>query len=243
MANSYFQFKQFRINQEGVGMKVSTDACIQGALAAYNWQTDEPKLVLDIGTGTGLLTLILAQKMSTSKIIALEIDENALKKASENFKNSIWSQQITLKPESLQFYKHNEQQFDNIICNPPFFHKQLNSPSLQRNIARHDEELSKEDIAEKVTKLLKKDGEFCIIYPVSEWEGWEKISLKYGLYQKEVIEIKPTSRKQANRIVGFYGIQKEDNPKKRSLIIYEDQAPNYSEASRNLLIDYYLNID
>ncbi|HTO15020.1 MAG TPA: methyltransferase [Edaphocola sp.] len=243
MANSYFQFKQFRIHQEDVGMKVSTDACIQGALAADKWQTEEKKLVLDIGTGTGLLTLILAQKMSSSEFIALEIDENAIKKATENFKNSNWSPQITLKPNSLQTYQPIEQQFDNIICNPPFFHKHLNSHSLQRNIARHDEELSKEHIAEKVTKLLKQNGSFCILYPASEWEAWEKISLKYGLYPKEIIEIQPTIQKQANRIVGFYGLQKENNPKKRRLIIYEEEAPNYTEASKNLLIDYYLNIE
>ncbi len=242
MANSYFNFKQFSICQEGVGMKVSTDACIQGALAARHWQDIQPKSILDIGTGTGLLSLMLAQSLPNSLITSIEIDEVAFEKAKENFSKSKWNKNITAIQQALQDYQCPIVGFDYIICNPPFFHNHLQAPLQQRNWARHDHVLSKDVLASKVKQLLSPNGQCCMLYPQSEWEAWEKTCIHHDLYPFRIFEIKPNCNKQPNRIVGFYANAPCLNTEVNQLEIYEDSTQNYTLRFKNLLKDYYLNL-
>jgi tRNA1Val (adenine37-N6)-methyltransferase len=148
MANSYFDFKQFRIEQGNCGMKVSTDACIQGA-----W-TPVPHgacRILDAGAGTGLLSLMLAQRAPEVMIDALEIDEAAAIQAGENISASAFADRIHIHHQDVRSFQP-EDQYDLIICNPPFFINSLNSPEAARNLARHNHTLQQKDLLDLFDK-------------------------------------------------------------------------------------------
>ncbi|MFN3315853.1 MAG: tRNA1(Val) (adenine(37)-N6)-methyltransferase, partial [Raineya sp.] len=133
--NTYFQFKYFRVNQRRAAMKVSTEACILGGYC----QKENPKNILDIGTGTGLLALMLNQKYPQADITGIEIDENAFLEAQENIKDNL-AEKIQLRHQSVQdFVRYNNQKFELIVCNPPFYEKHLLSENEHRNIALHQE--------------------------------------------------------------------------------------------------------
>src|SRR5690606_18436131 len=154
--------------------------CIQGALAAHQWAGAPIKNILDIGTGTGLLSLMLAQKLTGAAITAIEIEPSATEQAMENFGLSPWIQRLSVQQKALQTFEPG-QTFDAIICNPPFFHKHLNSAMEPRNKARHDETLSKADLAGHVTQLLNDSGMFCVLYPNTEWQSWVANAADAGL--------------------------------------------------------------
>ncbi|MFT5773225.1 MAG: tRNA1Val (adenine37-N6)-methyltransferase, partial [Algoriphagus sp.] len=116
MGNSWFQFQQFRINQDRCAMKISTDAVLLGALA----EADEPKHILDIGTGTGVIALMLAQRFSEAKIVAVELDEQAAMQAGENFEHSRFSEQLSISHAAIQDFSVSNK-FDLIVSNPPYF--------------------------------------------------------------------------------------------------------------------------
>ncbi|MGN6568280.1 MAG: tRNA1(Val) (adenine(37)-N6)-methyltransferase, partial [Flavipsychrobacter sp.] len=142
MSNQYFQFKQFRIEQDKCAMKVSTDACIQGAWTPIH---DHVRHVLDIGTGTGLLSLMLAQRDPRMHIDAVELDEQAATQAKENIVSSPFSERIDIIHGDAKEYQAN-QQYDLIICNPPFFQNSLLGDNSKRNTARHTLSFSYEDL-------------------------------------------------------------------------------------------------
>ncbi|MEP7128610.1 MAG: methyltransferase, partial [Chitinophagales bacterium] len=136
MSNTYFQFKQFRIDQDQSAMKVATDACILGAA------TPAPAdgAILDIGTGTGLLSLMIAQKCS-GRIDAVELDEGSFHQATSNVQNSLWKDRINVIHSDVRTF-HPNKKYDLIICNPPFFENHFKSPFLQKNKAKHAVQLS-----------------------------------------------------------------------------------------------------
>ena len=140
MANQYFQFKEFIIQQDACGMKVTTDGCLFGAWAASLIQSINPQQILDIGTGTGLLSLMLAQQ-TTATIDAVEIDEAAAVQANQNVASSKWKKQITIHQTNILNYSKNIQ-YDFIVTNPPFFVNDLRSNDAKRNLAMHSSHLS-----------------------------------------------------------------------------------------------------
>lgn len=229
------------VHQGKTAMKVSTDACIQGALAAKLWSSDTPKNILDIGTGTGLLSLMLAQKLPDATISAIEIESAALEQARDNFNLSIWKDQLNITCSSLQEF-NAPGEFDAIICNPPFFHKHLNSAAQQRNLARHDEQLSKEDLAGNVERLLKNGGTFCVLYPNSEWSAWINVAKASGLNLDNEIAIRPNANKSVNRMVGFFNKQVPDTVQQTQFTIYEDAGKRYTKEFIKLMQDYYLHL-
>lgn len=222
-------------------MKVSTDACIQGAWAAKLWRSEALMDILDIGTGTGLLSLMLAQKLSDATISAIEIESAAQEQAQENFELSVWNNRMKVTQCSLQEFEPSKT-FDAIICNPPFFHKHLNSAAQQRNLARHDEQLSKEALASNVARLLRADGLFCVLYPASEWSAWLTVAELNGLYLSHEIAIMPYANKSVNRMVGFFKKQQSDSNQQTQFTIYEDAGKNYTKAFVELMQDYYLHL-
>src|SRR6218665_3507359 len=151
-------------------MKVSTDACIQGARAAA-WPLPEPARILDIGTGTGLLSLMLVQRYPGSHIDAVELNPDAFMQAERNFRISPWHTNLHANQGSLQDYARRDSpdRYGFIICNPPFFHNHLQAQQQARNDARHSIALSKEELAETVSFLLREQGVFCVMYPQTEW--------------------------------------------------------------------------
>lgn len=163
MPNNYFQFKQFIVHQDKCSMKVSTDACLLGA-----WSTlaSTANSILDIGTGTGVLSLMLAQKNNFAKINAVEIEHDAFLQASENFNNSIFRNQITCYHQSIQdFAKTTDKKYDVIISNPPYFEGDLQTHNTKDNLAKHSAALSLEELINCINELLSENGVAYLILP------------------------------------------------------------------------------
>lgn len=241
MANNWFQFKEFKIQQDKCGMKVSTDACIQGANAAdFLLQKPELKSVLDIGTGTGLLSLFLVQKRNDLIIDALEIEQNSFEQAQENFKDSRWNSQLTVHHCAVQNWrKENISKYDFIICNPPFFQNHLQSEQEERNTARHNVSLSSEDLIHQVIFHLKDTGIFCLLFPKTGWDQFADLAERNGLYINKLIFIQPKPHLEYNRIIAFFTKTKSAEINRGTFTIYQMEK-EYTEEFKELLKDYYL---
>ncbi|MCP9768742.1 methyltransferase domain-containing protein [Lacihabitans sp. LS3-19] len=230
-----FKFKKFSIFQENTPMKVCTDSCLFGALIdAKNHQK-----ILDIGTGTGLLTLMLAQKSEFLNLTAVEIDENAVKDASLNIANSPFSKQIKIANKSIQeFTKASKEKFDLIVSNPPFFQNNLKSPKEEINLAHHNSSLSFEDLALSLHNLISEDGKIWILLPPFEMNGFLKICTKYQLFLNKKYGVKHDETKPIFREIIELSRQENLNPAYSEINIYENKQ--YSPIFVKLLKDYYL---
>jgi tRNA1Val (adenine37-N6)-methyltransferase len=194
MPNDYFQFKQFTIHQDKCAMKVCTDACLFGTWIAHSPQLTAHN-ILDIGTGTGLLSLILAQNFSNAIIDAVEIDEAAAQQAKENFEASPWKERLTVYTGSIQYVNLTTNHFyDIIISNPPFYENDLKSDNEKRNLALHSAELSLEELVTAVDKFLKDDGSLFILLPYHRTKYFEESATEQNLFIKEKILIKQTPK-------------------------------------------------
>ncbi|MEA3451540.1 MAG: methyltransferase, partial [Bacteroidota bacterium] len=148
---SEFKFKQFTIKQDKTAMKVSTDSVLLGAWFDFN----HPKKILDVGTGTGLLAIMAAQKFPNSKITAVEIDNEAFIEAEENIKNCRWNKIIEVfQVDFIDFSKKEQTKYDLIVSNPPYFENQLRSTDIKKRIARHTDTLTFADLIKSVEKLM-----------------------------------------------------------------------------------------
>ena len=163
--NTFFQFKQFRIDQGQTAMKVTTEGCLFGAWVAS--QVQNAKSVLDIGSGTGLLSLMLAQKLQDAQIHGVELNEDAAPQADQNFKESPWGERLFIHQQKIQEFQ-DTQKFDLIISNPPFFKQSLNSPDANVNLARHDDSMSQQDLIKAIKLNLNQEGLAFILYPERE---------------------------------------------------------------------------
>ena len=234
MSNSYFQFKKFKIEQGNCAMKVGTDGVLLGAWAfIYN-----PKQILDIGTGTGLIALMLAQKFETAKITALEIDTLASNQASQNFKASNWYNRLTRINKSLQSFE-TLVKFDLIVSNPPYFNNSEKNPDKQKQTARHTDTLSYYELIEKAFFLLSKTGAFCVILPYSSKDEFIKMCKINKLFLAKELAIKPTPSKEYKRVLLEFSKTKAlaDN---QELIIEEFGRHQYSEKYIQLTKEFYL---
>lgn len=241
MPNAYFDFKQFRVAQDRCAMKVSTDACIQGAWLADVFRQKYPASILDIGAGTGLLSLMLAQALPQSRITAIEINEDACTQAAENVRNSPWSERVSVIQTALQDFRP-QATFDTIICNPPFFHNHLESQDQNRRLARHSHTLTKEVLAGSILRCLSQEGEAGILYPTTEWLAWADIAQQQGLYVQQQLLIRPHEGKAPNRVVGIMGHRPVTDIATTELCIYEKGSRAYTPAFERLLSPYYLHL-
>jgi tRNA1Val (adenine37-N6)-methyltransferase len=223
-----------RIEQNQCAMKVSTDACIQGAWTPI---PSKGKTVLDIGTGTGLLSLMLAQRSNNLKIDALEIDSSAAKQAQENVVNSKFFNQISVIECDAKTWQ-NDFQYDLIICNPPFFSKSLKGNNQSRNTARHNDDFNFDDLLEVISVNLKSDGTASILLPVSETLRWEKAMRKTNLKQSGKLLIKPFAHQEPNRAIILLS-NKEENSSMEELVIYKEEKL-YTKEFIDLLSPFYL---
>jgi tRNA1Val (adenine37-N6)-methyltransferase len=234
VANSYFQFKQFRINQDKTAMKVCTDSCVLGAWA----EVDTAKRILDIGTGTGLLTLMAAQR-SEAEITAVEINGQAALQAAENFTESPWKNRILLSQKSLQeFGKSKPEPFDVIICNPPFFQASLKSPDQARTIAKHTQELPFEDLLAFVNQFLTPEGTFYLLLPPAEAEIFRKLAVASALLPFSVLQIYTQPNGKHLRTIYAYAFQEE--PLKSENLVIRNTDQTYTTQFAELLKEYYL---
>ncbi|MGP1590822.1 MAG: tRNA1(Val) (adenine(37)-N6)-methyltransferase [Prevotella sp.] len=198
MANSVFTFKQFKIEQSGCAMKVGTDGVLLGAWAKGG------ERILDIGTGSGLIALMMAQRCSLAQIVALDIDEGAYKQAVRNVEDSVFSDRISVVYASLQDYcKANKTElkgsFDAIVSNPPFFVNSLKSKGDSRTMARHTDRLSFAELLRWVAFLLREQGSFSCIIPSEVVNDFLSESYICGLSLMHHVAIKTVENKNAKR--------------------------------------------
>ena len=235
MANNYFQFKQFKIEQDKTAMKVCTDSCIFGALI----KPQQFKKIVDIGTGTGLLALMIAQRTEAS-IDAVEIDEEAAKQALENVQNSPWPEKIKVHVQSIQdFAISSDGKYDLIISNPPFYNNYLKSEDEKINTAHHSTSLSMEDLLESVAKLLLPGGLFMVLLPPFEAELLREEAIDYNLYTSSIVKIKDTENAKVLREITVFSYDLT-LPSVADFIIKKENQ--YTEEFVALLKDYYLHL-
>lgn len=232
MANTYFTFKQFTIQQDQTAMKVTTDACILGAYT----DVKETKNILDIGTGTGLLSLMLAQR-SDASINAIEINEDAYNQAVSNINDSIFKDKITVHNSLIQNFII-ENNYDLIISNPPFFKNHLKAETVARNNSIHTDTLSFEDLLTSVLRLLSPNGTFVVLLPPYESVIFEEISKGKGLYAQKKLTIKHRKESKILRIITTFGRIKKEIINEELIIKNPDES--YTPDFQNLLKDYYL---
>jgi tRNA1Val (adenine37-N6)-methyltransferase len=236
MPNPYFQFKQFRVSQDQCAMKVCTDSCVLGAYANVSQATQ----ILDIGTGTGLLALMLAQR-TDAPIDAVEIDEVAARQAAENVARSPWPAQITVIQNSiLEFAKSTSTRYDCIVCNPPFFSNHLKRKEAAQNVAMHGDSLQLPDLAQVAGELLQPDGKFITLLPPYENNLLAEQCLTHGLHAVEELHLFDyIGGKQIRTITGF-AFAKDTILQTVNLYIKTAANGPYTDAFVELLKPYYL---
>lgn len=239
MPNQYFQFKEFTVNQDACAMKVCTDSCLFGAWVAGMLTQEQPSVqqILDIGTGTGLLAMMLAQQIPAT-IDAIEIDEAAAQQAAANFSATPWSSRLRVTQSSIQeFAATTDRRYDFIIINPPFFENDLESGQENRNLALHSKALKLTELIEAIQQLLSPEGHFAILLPFSRCAYFKTAAEKAGFYPSRELRVKQTTVHDFFRSILLFGRQKRD-------IVPEDLAikdgTEYTSGFRELLAPYYL---
>jgi len=216
-------------------MKVGTDGVLLGTWA----DTSGASAILDIGTGTGLVAIMLAQRANAT-IDAIDIDKGACMQASENINRCLWKDKITVYHSSLQLFTESAQTiYDLIVTNPPYFGNSLKTPDEQRNLARHNDSLSITDILKGVNKLLSPQGRFVIILPYIEAQLFIVEAAMYHLYCNKKLVVKTLPTKRPTRIIMEFG--KTRQKLVEDMLSIHDPSAEYTEEYINLTKDYYLN--
>ena len=244
MPNDYFSFKQFTIRQDKCAMKVGTDGVLLGVLAPV--LLDDNNLVsniLDIGTGTGLVAIMLAQRcLGRAAVIGVEIDSDAATQAVENASKTPWK--IDVYNNSIQGFAHEcQEKFDLIVSNPPYFINSLKAPEKNRNTARHTDELSFQDLAHCASKLLSADGKFSVIIPYSSENEFINIAEKEKLQVETIVHVIPKPGKEIKRsVITFCKCENKNvcNINVTQLLIETENRHCYSDEFKRLTADFYL---
>lgn len=219
-SNNYFAFKRFIVYHDKCGMKVGTDGVLLGAWA------NGGKRILDIGCGSGLITLMMAQRFPESEIIAIDIDEDAFQQTIENVARSEFAERISIFQTSIQRFAtqseaENNKKYDSIVCNPPFFVNSLKSPDSKRSAARHAETLPFAELFAAVEKTMTDEGEFSVIIPTDYLGVFKAEASLHGLFLSRKYSLKTTAKKAA----------------KRQLLSFSKQPPRKFDESEQTLLD------
>lgn len=229
---SVFKFKEFSVRQTASAMKIGTDAMILGSLIG----TENAMHGLDVGTGTGVLALMVAQKKRNLEILGLEIEREAYEEASYNFENSPFNAQLSAIHCDFIHFEHAP--FDLIFSNPPFFENSSKTNSLKRNLARHDDSLPLTDLFRQVERLLTQDGHFWVILPATTCDEYLPIAERLGLYPEQISSIFGKENQLTRKVVAFIKSQK---PTSFSEFIVRNTDGTYTEMYKKLTLDYHFN--
>lgn len=228
---STFQFKKFTVNQDRCAMKVGTDGVLLGAWTPIEHR---PFSVLDIGSGTGILALMLAQRSSSEQIDAIEIDEEAFEQCVENFENSPWSDRLYCYHAGLdEFMEEPEDEYDLIVSNPPFYSEDYKTESEQRDLARFQDALPFEDLIEAASLLLSESGIFSVIIPYKEESRFIGLAKEYNLFPFKITRVKGTPTTEIKRSLLAFSFAEKTNFPIDELII---------ETARHQYTDYYIDL-
>tara|TARA_B100001094_G_scaffold329320_1_gene391780 strand:+ start:640 stop:1362 length:723 start_codon:yes stop_codon:yes gene_type:complete len=234
---SPFQFKKFSITQNNAAMKIGTDGILLGAWT----KTSNYKNGLDIGTGTGVISLMLCQRIIEIQMDSIENSTGALKDAAINIKNSCWKNRINLINENFQNFIPKKK-YDLIISNPPFFSKSLRPENSERLKARHQEDLNFEDILKFSQKYLETNGSLNLILPYNQKDKVYHLSRKYGLFIIRNCLVSPKPDKKPHRILMEFSFNKIEI-QNEYLTIEENGRHQYSEDYKKLTREFYTIFD
>ena len=230
------------MHQEHTAMKVCTDACLFGAWAAADVQIQTAKNILDIGSGTGLLSLMLAQQ-STAHITAIEIEADAFQQTKANFDLSPWKERLNAIHSSIQDYASNNNQtlFDCIITNPPFYEGDLTSPDSTKNLASHSTALPWDELVKSVATLLQENGAWFVLVPTLRAYTMQKLALMNGLQLSEECLMYNDAKHLPIRAMLKFVKQKEAVIQRKKIII-KNADQSYTAEFSSYLKDYYLHL-
>lgn len=235
MKNSSFRFKQFAVQQDKCAMKISTDGVLMGAYAGQG----NPKKILDVGAGTGVISLMLAQRFPEAMITGIEIDKDASEQATENIRNSPWNNRIRILNQSFQeFCKHHQDKFDLIVSNPPYFPNHLKTEDHQRNLALHNDTLPFGELVTGIKSMMDQEATSWLILPPYQMEETNKIAEVLGLFAFEKLKVQDKPTKNSIRsIQGFSFLRKKLIINNLSI---KNEGGDYSKEYSELLKDFLI---
>lgn len=238
MANSWFKFKQFTVWQDRTAMKVGTDGVLLGAWADASGATN----ILDVGTGTGLIALMCAQRFTRAKIHAVDIDPDSVSQTGENFAQSPWPERLTTQLISFQdLVSEGKEKFDHIISNPPYFKDSLPAPDKKRTLARHHSGLHFGELIQGAASLLHPQGKLTLIAPFVALPEILEMSAVSGLCPSRQLWVKPNPSKGVIRAILELSFSRVEL-KTETLVIEERERHIYSQAYKELTNDFYLKL-
>lgn len=228
-----FRFKQFDVDQSDCAMKINTDGVLLGTMAGH----ESPKQILDIGTGTGVIALMLAQRFPEAQVHAVEIDEQASATAGRNFQNSVFNRQLSVSNVAIEQFSHSEK-FDLIITNPPFFVNDYKNAEPKKEMARHASHTFFAELVKKVDELLSENGCFWFVLPIKQAEEVVFRCRESGLFLQKLIKLHSDESKPEFRRIVCLGRQ-EVGMVEEDFLIYESEK-KYTKAYEVLLKNFFL---
>lgn len=238
MPNDYFRFRQFTVRQGFCAMKVGTDGTLLGAWASVPAASLRPR-ILDIGTGTGLIALMMAQRFGRAQVVAVDIDEGTVRQARENVSTSPFADRITVCEGDVRKVGLDDgpavgwrHAFDAVVCNPPFFTDSLECPDLQRTLARHAATLSYRELMACAGSFLTDDGELSVVVPFDCKGRMEQEAVLAGLFKTRECAVRTTVRKPPRRFLLAF--------RKHSAVLEKSEMVIGSEEYNEMVKDFYL---
>ncbi|AIY12965.1 tRNA1(Val) (adenine(37)-N6)-methyltransferase [Cellulophaga baltica] len=240
-----FRFKQFTVNQDKCAMKIGTDGVLLGAWASVN---NSMHTILDIGTGTGVIALMLAQRSIADTIEAIELDGDAFEQCTDNFEASDWGDRLFCFhagfDEFVDEYTEEEPEeaelYDLIVSNPPFYSEEVSSGNDARDQARHNSSLPFDELVAGVSKLLSPTGVFATIIPYKEEENFIALALENNLFPNRITQVRGTENTEIKRsLLEFSSTESEYTPKE---LIIELERNVYTQEYIELTKDFYLKM-
>ncbi|APZ46343.1 tRNA (adenine-N(6)-)-methyltransferase [Polaribacter reichenbachii] len=239
--DSIFKFKDFSVNQDKTAMKIGTDGVLLGAWCTVDFYPDS---ILDIGSGTGVVALMLAQRSDAMTIDAVELDENAYEQSVENFEQSDWGDRLYCYNGTFQEFAdeiaEEEETYDLVISNPPFYTDDFESQDKARNKARFTSALSFDDLIVGVVKILSKNGKFTTIIPYKEEKNFINLANEKGLFLNRVCQVQGNPTSEIKRSLLEFSF--DDIDIKKEHLIIEIERHQYTEDYNNLTKDFYLKM-
>ena len=238
MSSKPFAFKYFKVTQDKCAMKIGTDGVLLGAWSSLE---KNPFSILDVGAGTGILSLMLAQRSRAQLIDAIEIDDQAYEQCVENFEQSPWGDRLFCYHASLEeFAEDIEDKYDLIICNPPFYSEDFKTDNKQRDLARFQDAMPFEHLLECVSKLLSEQGTFNVVIPFKEEDNFIELASQLNLFPNTILQIKGNPNTLIKRSLIEFSFQNTDT--KTVGLIIEKERHKYTEDYINLTKDFYLKM-
>jgi len=233
-----FKFKQFSVNQDQCAMKIGTDGVLLGAWTSLK---SNPFSILDIGAGTGILGLMLAQRSHAEVIDAIEIDDDAYEQCVDNFEQSPWADRLFCYHAALEeFAEEIDDEYDVIICNPPFYAEDYKTENASRDLARFQDAMPFNHLLESVSTLLAPEGHFSVIIPFNEEEKFIALASNFQLFPNKICRVKGNPESDVKRSLLTFAFSESDTL--IETLIIETERHQYTDDYINLTKDFYLKM-